>query len=149
MPPPSLRSLSQNLMIRKCEDVETKNSCWAGKPVTTKTTNLPHSRITELPVPWKINIWYISLSCFCRKQILPDKNCWSQAHWSQISWNQKADNTQKFILMPTNPRIVHRLIIYSAVPSRTLSLKPLAWKPSGNLGFFNISCFFSLLSALQ
>ena len=31
MPPPSLRSLSQNLMIRKCEDVETKNSSWARK----------------------------------------------------------------------------------------------------------------------
>ena len=57
-------------MIRECEDIETRNSCWAGKPVTTKTTNLPHSVITELAITWKIQIsaWHTFLSCFYRKQ---------------------------------------------------------------------------------
>ena len=32
-PPPTLKRLAQELMIRKCEDVETKNSLWARKLV--------------------------------------------------------------------------------------------------------------------
>ena len=45
----SVKSLTQELMIGKCEDVETKNSCWARKLVTVWTINLPYSRITILP----------------------------------------------------------------------------------------------------
>ena len=35
----------------KCENGETKSSCWAGELGTAETTILPHHKITELPVP--------------------------------------------------------------------------------------------------
>ena len=61
--------LTQELMIEKCEDAETKNSCWAKELVKISTIILQHNRITKLPVPWKIQIkvWYTPLSCFYRK----------------------------------------------------------------------------------
>ena len=42
--------LTQELMIGKCEDVETKTSCWAKELVTIQTIILPHNRIIKLPV---------------------------------------------------------------------------------------------------
>ena len=63
------KMLTQELMIGKCEDAETKNSCWAKELVKISTIILQHNRITKLPVPWKIQIkvWYTPLSCFYRK----------------------------------------------------------------------------------
>ena len=61
--------LAQAFLIGKCEDAETKNSCWAKELVKISTIILQHNRITKLPVPWKIQIkvWYTPLSCFYRK----------------------------------------------------------------------------------
>ena len=51
------------------EDVETKNSCWARKLITIQTKILPHGRIIELTVPWKIQIkvWHTFLSYFLQE----------------------------------------------------------------------------------
>ena len=75
----------KELVIGKCEDGETKNSCWAGELETIYTRILPQSRITELPVPWQIQIktWHSFLNCFYRKQTStspPDENSWPQEH---------------------------------------------------------------------
>ena len=40
---------------------------------------------------------------------------------------------------PTDQTIVHELITYPAVPSLTLSLKPLLWEPSGSSGLLSMS----------
>lgn len=80
------RMLTQELMIRKRERAGTKNNCWPGELVTIETVILPHSRITELPVAWKVWIkaYHTFLSCLHRKQTPPDKNHWPQEHWSRL-----------------------------------------------------------------
>ena len=91
----------------------TNNSCWTGELVTVQTINLPHGRITEFTVLWKIwiNAWHIFLSCFYRKQTPPpEDNYWPQKHRPQTGWNQKVDDAWNSTLMPTDARIVHKLI---------------------------------------
>ena len=45
---------ADSLMTRKCEDVETENSSWAGGLVTIQTKNLPHGSISKFTVPWNV-----------------------------------------------------------------------------------------------
>ena len=73
-----------------------------------------------------MKVQYTFLGCFYRKQIPLDEN-WLQACTLQTEWNQKIRDAQNFTLIPTNLRIVHKLITALQPPSLTLPLR----KPFG------------------
>ena len=93
------RMLTQELMIGKCERAGTKNNCWPGELITIETVILPHSRITKLPVVWKIWIkaYHTFLSRFYRKQTPPDKNHWPQEH------DPRLVETRRLTMFETSP----------------------------------------------
>ena len=75
------KALPRELMIRKREDAKQRLGVGLGIWQQFRLI-LPHSRITELLVSWKIQIkaWHTFLSWFYRKQTPPDGNCWLQEH---------------------------------------------------------------------
>lgn len=51
LPGLDLKRLTEELMTRKREDIETKHSCWTGKLAKIWAVSLPQSRLSELTIP--------------------------------------------------------------------------------------------------